>query len=123
LAGALEARGLFALHVTLCEDGLWRASLETSDQYDEAEPNIAAMISAVESLTGVHMEQWQGCAVRELNSGFESSLEQRTLTQTFSPWLLVQMAAIGASLAFTVYLGEEDDVPAFPHPEVKPQVH
>jgi hypothetical protein len=35
LTGALEARGVFALHVTQDADGFWRASLESERQYSE----------------------------------------------------------------------------------------
>src|SRR5205823_9999900 len=61
LAAALEAGGVFPLHVAQGEDGLWYATFETEGHYyTEPEPNIAAMLAVVESLAEPLRSVWAG---------------------------------------------------------------
>ena len=103
LAEALEARGLFTLHVEPRDDGLWYATLETGIQHGEPESNIAAMVEAVESLNERHRTRWSRCTRREFNVGYDCGAEPRAFDQGLSSSLLGRVAALGASLRITLY--------------------
>jgi len=45
----LESRGVSPLRPTLGEDGIWYVTFETDEIFGEPCPNIAAMLSAIES--------------------------------------------------------------------------
>jgi hypothetical protein len=103
LATVFEARGLFPLHVSRRDDGLWYASFETQDQHTEAEPNIAALVAVVESLAEPHRSMWSGCTRREFNIGYDCGSEPWGFTQALSSGLLGRVSAVGASLRITLY--------------------
>ena len=103
LVGALEQQGLFALHVARREDGFWYASLETVEQYASPEPNVAAIIDAVESLPDAHWQKWLACSSRELNIGYQCGRDGETRSHFVSSELLGRIAAVQATLAFTMY--------------------
>ena len=103
LVAALESRGLFALHVTHADDGLWHATLETAEQHSEPEPNIAAIIAAAESLPESHRLSWHACSRCTLDIGYECASAPSPLHHAISNVLLARSAAVGASLAFTLY--------------------
>jgi hypothetical protein len=51
LVAAFEAGGVRTLHgITQSDDGFWYAMFETDESHNEPEPNIAEMLSVVESL-------------------------------------------------------------------------
>jgi hypothetical protein len=102
LIAAFEARGIFALHVTRWDDESWRAILETTDQHEAPEPNIAAIVAVVESLTDANRDLWFGCSRREFNIGYECGNEPG-LNHAISTELLARVASIHASLGFTIY--------------------
>jgi len=103
LVSALEARGLFALHVSQREDGSWFAILETEQQYSAPEPNIADFVTAIESLPETQREQWLGCSQREFNIGYQSGPGAEPQGHTISSVLLARAVSVQASLALTVY--------------------
>ena len=107
LAAALEAQGVFPLHVTHGEDGLWYATLEADEAYEEAheepEPHIAAMLAAVESLPEPLRIVWSGCTQREFNIGYDCGDKPWAFNQGLSSHLLGRMAAAKASLRITIY--------------------
>jgi hypothetical protein len=103
LARAFEAGGIFPLHVTRGEDGLWYATFEVLDQYTEPEPSIAAMLAVVESLEPPLRSIWTGCSLREFNIGYDCGLQPWAFNQGLSAELLGRIAAAGASLRVTLY--------------------
>lgn len=111
LTAVFEARGVFPLHVTRGEDGLWYATFETEDQHAEPEPNIAAMVAVVESLGEPHRAVWLGCTRREFNIGYDCGTRPWAFHQGLSSELLGRMAAVGASLRFTLYPDREHGMP------------
>ena len=111
LAAVFESRGVFPLHVTRGEDGLWYATFEMLDQHTEPEPNIAAMVAVAESLGEPHRSVWLGCTRREFNIGYDCGAEPWAFNQGLSCGLLGRMAAIGASLRFTLYPDREQGRP------------
>jgi hypothetical protein len=111
LARAFRSRGVFPLHVTHGEDGKWYATFETSDQFTEPETNIAAMVAAVESLLPQHRSIWHACTQREFNVGYDCGDEPWAFNQGLSCELLGRIAAIGASLRWTLYPYREEKPP------------
>jgi hypothetical protein len=112
LAAVLESRGLFPLFVTRGEDSLWFASFETQEEFAEPEPNIAAMVAVAESLGEAHRTVWLGCTRREFNIGYDCGAEPLAFNQGLSCGLLNRIAAIGASLRFTLYPDREPGAPS-----------
>lgn len=110
LASAFEAAGVFPLHVTRGENGLWYATFETDEQYAEPEPNIAAMLVVVEGLAPTLKSVWAGCSLREFNIGYDCGLEPWAFNQGLSPELLGRMATAGASLRLTLYPDREQSL-------------
>lgn len=111
LAAAFQAGGVFPLHVTRGEDGLWYACFETEEQHTEPEPNIAAMLAVVETLAPPFRAVWAGCSRREFNIGYDCGLEPWAYNQGLSAELLGRMAAVGASLRWTLYPDREPQTP------------
>ena len=111
LVAAFQAADVFALHVTLGDDGVWFAVLETETQYDEPEPNIAAMLAVVEALAPTLRSVWAGCSRREFNVGYDCGVEPWAFNQGLSAELLGRMAVAGASLRWTLYPDREQGTP------------
>ncbi|HEV3079026.1 MAG TPA: hypothetical protein VGY66_04580 [Gemmataceae bacterium] len=111
LAAVFESRGVFPLHVARGDDGLWYATFEVLDQHTEPEPNIAVMVAVVESFGEPHRSVWLGCTLREFNIGYDCGAEPWAFNQGLSCGLLGRMAAIGASLRFTLYPHRQQGTP------------
>ena len=103
LAGALASGRLFALHVEQTRDNVWIARFETDEQFSEAEPNIAAILSAVEALSEPLKEAWTRCSKREISIGYESGSENTPLEQERSAETLARMVANGLTMSISVY--------------------
>jgi len=103
LAEAFKAKGIFPLHVTQGEDGLWYARFEAGENYDQPETSIAAMLTVVESLNEPLRAIWSRCTRREFNMGYDCGSEPWAFEQGLSNALLGRMAALGASLRLTLY--------------------
>jgi hypothetical protein len=114
IAAAFEDAGVFSLHVTQVEDGLWYACFETEEQHNEPEPNIAAMLSVIESLAPPLQSVWAGCSRREFNIGYDCGPEPWAFNQGLTAALLGRMAAAGASLRVTLYPDREKGKPIQP---------
>jgi hypothetical protein len=103
LVEALESEDVFSLHVTSGEDGLWYSTLETNQRHIEPEPNIAAILNAIETLPAPTASLWSRCTRREFNVGYDCGQEPWSFNQGISSAILGRMAAVGASLRFTLY--------------------
>ncbi|MEX2174358.1 MAG: hypothetical protein WD872_08350 [Pirellulaceae bacterium] len=103
LAAAFEAQGVFALHLTHSEDGLWYATFETNEDHHEADSNIAAMLAAVESLDKPLRAVWGSCTRREFNIGYDCGSKPWAFNQGLSSDLLGRLAIAGASVRITLY--------------------
>ena len=114
LLAAFQAANVFALHVTLGDDGVWLAALETETQYGEPEANIAAMVGVVETLPDELQSVWARCIVREFNIGYDCGTHPWGYTQALSPELLRRVAAVDASVRITLYPEREPVGPQQP---------
>lgn len=103
LASALESTGVFPLHVTRHQSGIWTATFETDGQHQEPETNILAMVDAIESLAEAPRCAWQKCTRREFNIGYDCGHEPWAFNQGLSSQLLGRVAAVGSSLRWTLY--------------------
>ena len=103
LAETFKAGGVFPIHVTRGDNGMWYATFETNAQHTEPEPNIAAMLAVVESLVPLLRSVWAGCSRREFNIGYNCGREPWAFNQALSAGLLGRMAAAEATLRFTLY--------------------
>jgi hypothetical protein len=103
LEHAFKAAGILSLHVTHCEDGLWRATFETDEQFSEPEPNIGAMLTVVESWETPLRSVWNGCTFKEFNIGYDCGAEPWAFNQGLSAEVLKRVAEAGASLRVTLY--------------------
>jgi hypothetical protein len=109
LVASLESLGVFPLHVTLGDDGLWYCTLETENDHNEPEPNIAAMLSAIESLPAGAMKIWNDCAKREFNIGYDCGDEPWAFNQGLSNETLRRMAECGSTFRVTLYPFRPDE--------------
>jgi hypothetical protein len=103
LVTAFEAQGLFSLHVGQEDDGLWYATLEADEQFDEPEPNIAAMLLVIEQFDQPMQEFWRSLKLREFNIGYDCGSKPWAFNQGMSNLLLQRVAEAGASLRVTLY--------------------
>ena len=103
LAEAFKAGGVRPLHVTLGCEGRWYSILETSEQFLEPEPNIAAMLAVVESLNGPLRLAWEACTLREFNIGYTCGRVPWAYNEVLSPEIVRRVAEAGASLRVTLY--------------------
>lgn len=110
LARLFETCGLFALDVSQRENGLWYARFETKESYNEPETNIRVMLDAAESLALEHRTIWLGCSVRDFNMGYECGTEPWAFEQGLAHPVLGRIAALGASLRWTIYPHQPDAV-------------
>ncbi|MGC3972526.1 MAG: hypothetical protein QM775_35820 [Pirellulales bacterium] len=99
-----QVSGVYAMHdENLSDDGLWYASFETETQCHAPEDSIGKMLDAVETLTPVGRQLWDGCSRREFDIGFDCGAEPWAFNQGLSSQLLQRIAAAGASLRITLY--------------------
>lgn len=103
LAAALDPLGMFALHVGLDDDGMWRATFETEADEDEPAQSIAKMLAAVEALPEPMRLAWSRCTQRTFDMGFEDWPDVRSRSLILPASLVTRMAALGASLAITLH--------------------
>lgn len=107
LAAAFRVSGVLSLHVTHGKDGRWYACFETAVDHTEPEPNIATVLAAVESLAPPLRAVWSGCSFREFNIGYDCGREPWAFNQGLSAEVLGRIAAVGASLRWTLYPDRE----------------
>src|SRR5256885_33286 len=74
LAAALDAKGLFTLHLTKRENRRWYATFEIMNPV-APETTIRELLDAVESLRGAVRELWTKCTLREFNIGYDCGHE------------------------------------------------
>ena len=74
-----------------------------TDPHDQPEWNVAAMLDVVETLEDSLRSVWFGCTRREFNLGYDCGAEPWAFNEGLSSERLGRMAAVGASLRFTLY--------------------
>jgi hypothetical protein len=106
LASALEARGVFPLHVTIGGGEAWYSTLEVETmgpKLESPEVTIRSMLDAIEALDGEMREHWTQCSKREFNIGYDCGDEPWAYNDGLSHETLKRIAQAGASLRITLY--------------------
>lgn len=106
LVEVFESQGIFPLHLIRGEDGYWSATLETEEQYEDPETNIAAMLSAIENFDEPERSVWESLILCEFNIGYGCGSEPWAFNQGLSNQVLQRVGAVGASLRVTLYPSE-----------------
>ncbi|WP_137940037.1 hypothetical protein [Chitinivorax sp. B] len=108
LAETLAKAGVSPLQVFQGEDGLHWATFETEMQFAEPAPNIEALLSAIEALSGEAKVDWATCTLREFNLGFEVGSGPWAFNQALSLDLLARMVKVEVGLRWTLYPAADD---------------
>jgi hypothetical protein len=88
------------------EEWLYQFSLR-SCEYVEPEPEIAAMLAAVEALDPLQRSAWERCSLRVFDIAYDCGSEPQALHHGLSAELLARLAAVGGTLRFTLYSDPE----------------
>ena len=114
LATALEARGLEVRYRALWIDEtqwhriaepqwLWKFNAGGEGWYDDPEPEVAALLTAVEALAPAAWAAWAGCSRRVLDLGYYCGTRPFSIRHDLSAGTLGRLAAAGGLLRFTLY--------------------
>ena len=103
LADALAQRGLYPLHVLQQRDGSWSSRFETEEGFREPDSNIAAMLTAIESLEEPARSLWANCTLREFDMGYDCGEAPNAYRQPLTATTIARIAAVGASVVITLY--------------------
>ena len=109
-AAAFKASGARPLHVTKGDDGTWYATIETHEQHAEPDPNIAQLLTIIESLAEPLLNLWMHCTLREFNIGYDCGAEPWAVNQALSSDVLGRIASVGATLRITLYPDRDEVV-------------
>ena len=128
LAAALETRGMrvtqraLQIHETAREffriaetDLMWIFQLDGCRSYDDPEPEVAAMLAAVEALDPPERAAWDGCSRREFDIAYYCGVRPFSVRHDLSAGMLARLAAAGGSLRLTLYALDPKEIqPAEP---------
>jgi len=128
LAAALEARGMEVRYRALRIDAgetewhrigepQWHWLIVAGGEacYQDPEPEIAAILTAVEALDPPARAAWDRCSLRVFNAGYYSGTTPFSIRHDLSPGTLARLAVAGGLLRFTLYrFDPRKDKPAAP---------
>ena len=103
LTEAFERAGFLVLNSAKSDDGLWCATIETGETFDDPDSNISAFLEFLESLISDLQFAWWQCGLSEFNIGYDCGMEPWAFNQGLGSKLLGRMASSGASLRVTLY--------------------
>jgi len=111
LAAGLETRGLELMRrVTQITDKEWFCGFSWGGEwFDEPEQSIGAMLAAIEALDPPLRSTWAGCSLRVFDLGYDCGKRPFAFHQELSAEILARLAAVGATLRFTLYSDPESD--------------
>jgi hypothetical protein len=93
------------------EEWLDKFKLECAEGYDEPEPEIAALLAAVEALDPPMRSTWVAGSLRVFDLGYDCGLEPFAFRQGLSAETLARLAAVRATLRFTLFSDPEASPP------------
>jgi hypothetical protein len=126
LAAALEARGLDVRQRALWLDEtewfriagphwFWRFQAGGEGRSDHPEPDIAALLAAVEALDPPARAAWAGCSQRAFDVAYDCGARPFAVRHDLSAGTLARLAAAGGLLRITLYaLDPSEATPAEP---------
>jgi len=100
---ALNALGLLSLHLGQNDNDEWCATFETQEVFRSPDANIAAFLTAIESLDPESRKTWSECTVREFDIGYDSGDLQPALHHQLATQTLARIATLGATVQITLY--------------------
>jgi hypothetical protein len=113
LADSLSHRGFYVFHILQHEDGSWSARFETEERFEDPESNIAAMLTAIESLEEPARSLWTACTIREFDIGYDCGQEPEAFRQHLTATTLTRIAQVGGSVVITLYPAIPDPGPTY----------
>jgi hypothetical protein len=126
LAAALEARGLVVSHpaywISATEwfriaepQWYWAFQTRCEETYDDPEPQIAAMLAAVEALDPPARAAWAHSSQRVFDLAYDCGTRPVSVRHDLSVGTLARLAAVGGFLRFTLYALDPSEIkPAEP---------
>ena len=121
LAAALEARGLDVRHRALRVDEaewfriaepqwFWRFQTGGEEPYDHPEPEVAALLAAVEALDPPARAAWAGCSQRVFDLAYDCGTSPFSVRHDLSAGTLARLAAAGGLLRITLYAPDTSEI-------------
>lgn len=101
LLTAIETHPVRALSSQYAASGY--ATLETNRCYKQPETSISTLLTAIEALGRKERAIWRSCRLREFNIGYDCGSEPWAFNQGLSNQTLARIAAVGATLRWTLY--------------------
>jgi hypothetical protein len=114
LAAALVARGLDHRDGPRWFDGeewlrvagpqwYWRFQAGSEESHNEPEPELAALLAAVEALDPPERVAWDGCSRRVFDAAYDCGVQPFAVLHDLSAGTLARLAAVGGVLRLTLY--------------------
>jgi hypothetical protein len=106
LTAALEAQGLDVGHRAVRHseaDWYSRFQAVVGEPRDGPEPEVAAMLAAVEALDPAARAAWDGCSLRVFDIAYDCGTKPFYIRHDLSAGAVERLAAAGATLRFTLY--------------------
>lgn len=103
------ARGYFRIAAT---DRMWVFQLGCEEHCDELEPDIAAFLTAVETLDPPERAAWAGCSRREFDIAYDCGTKPFSVRHELSAGTLARLVAAGVSLRMTLYSLDPSEIQA-----------
>jgi hypothetical protein len=121
LAEALEAQGLDVRQRGLWVDTTeyfriagpqwyWRFQAGGAGPFDEPEPQITAMLAAVEALDPPARAAWAGCSQRVFDVAYDCGTRPFAVRNELSAGTLTRLAAAGGLLRITLYALDPSEI-------------
>lgn len=106
LARALEVRWAIAIDAPRRLRGMWHVAFETRRSFGTAKASLERLLRAVEDLGPKQRAEWDACATREFDIGYEGEADAFSFESPIPADLLRRIVAVGGSLRVTIYRSE-----------------
>jgi hypothetical protein len=88
----------------------WRFQAGGEESHDEPEPELAALLAAVEGLGPAARAAWDGCARRAFDAAYDCGVRPFAVRHELSAGTLARLAAAGGVLRVTLYALDPSEV-------------
>jgi len=103
-----EARVWFRIAGT---DRMWVFQAGGCEPDDDPEPEVAALLAAVEALDAPERAAWAGCSRRIFDLAYDCGVRPSSVRHDLSAGTLARLAAAGGALRITLYALDPSEVP------------
>lgn len=101
-----ESREHFRIAAT---DRMWVFQANCELQCDDPEPELAVMLSAIETLDPSTRAAWDGCSQRIFDVAYDCGTMPFSVRHDLSAGMLARLAAAGGALRITLYAVDPSD--------------